>query len=168
MRFRKLRIAWSVACGIAAVLLCMLWVRSYWQEDFVFLKILAIHSRAQLSMSEGRIHLLAHGDSVEPSGLSWQRNPIAMSAKHDVNWRLSAGASLDPNADRLFNISRLDLPNGILTGFAGQAPHWSIALLFAAFSIAPWLSRSLRFSLRTLLIATTLVALSLGLIVWLW
>ena len=29
MRFRKLRIAWSVACGIACVLLIVLWVRSY-------------------------------------------------------------------------------------------------------------------------------------------
>src|SRR6478672_8285240 len=31
MRFRKLRIAWSVACGIACVLLIVLWVRSYWR-----------------------------------------------------------------------------------------------------------------------------------------
>ena len=30
MRFRKLRIAWSVVCGIACVLLIVLWVRSYW------------------------------------------------------------------------------------------------------------------------------------------
>ena len=30
MRFRKLRIAWSVTWGIACVLLIVLWVRSYW------------------------------------------------------------------------------------------------------------------------------------------
>ena len=30
MRFRKLRIAWSVVWGIACVLLIVLWVRSYW------------------------------------------------------------------------------------------------------------------------------------------
>src|SRR5262245_16317482 len=29
MRFRKLRIAWSVTCGIVAVLLISLWARSY-------------------------------------------------------------------------------------------------------------------------------------------
>ena len=29
MRYRKLRIAWSVGCGLAAVLLIVLWVRSY-------------------------------------------------------------------------------------------------------------------------------------------
>src|SRR5262245_8875502 len=33
MRFRKLRIAWSVVWGVAAVLLLVLWVRSYWRLD---------------------------------------------------------------------------------------------------------------------------------------
>ena len=33
MRFRKLRIAWSVVWGIACVLLIVLWVRSYWSVD---------------------------------------------------------------------------------------------------------------------------------------
>ncbi len=33
MRFRKLRIAWSVFWGLAAVLLVVLWVRSYWWVD---------------------------------------------------------------------------------------------------------------------------------------
>ena len=35
MRFRKLRIAWSVVCAIACVLLIALWVRSYWWMDDV-------------------------------------------------------------------------------------------------------------------------------------
>ncbi len=33
MRFRKLRIAWSVVWGLAAVLLIALWVRSYDTDD---------------------------------------------------------------------------------------------------------------------------------------
>src|SRR4051812_28474407 len=33
IRFRKLRIAWSVMCGVACVLLIVLWVRSYWHGD---------------------------------------------------------------------------------------------------------------------------------------
>ncbi len=36
MRFRKLRIAWSVVCGIACVLLVVFWVRSYFKVDYVF------------------------------------------------------------------------------------------------------------------------------------
>ena len=35
MRFRKLRIVWSVAWGMVAVLLCVLWVRSYWTGDYL-------------------------------------------------------------------------------------------------------------------------------------
>src|SRR6185369_6057413 len=33
MRFRKLRIAWSVFWGVVAVLLVVLWLRSYWCND---------------------------------------------------------------------------------------------------------------------------------------
>src|SRR5262245_32774785 len=33
MKYRKLRIAWSVVWGVVAVLLCVLWVRSYWLSD---------------------------------------------------------------------------------------------------------------------------------------
>jgi hypothetical protein len=33
MNYRKLRIAWSVGCGIVCVLLLVLWVRSYWRLD---------------------------------------------------------------------------------------------------------------------------------------
>ena len=42
-------------------------------------------------------------------------------------------------------------------------PHWFGVLLFAALAVVPWIRR---FSLRTLLIATTLVAVALGLIIW--
>src|SRR6185369_8713105 len=35
MRYRKLRIAWSTLWGLVAVLLCILWVRSYWRVDIV-------------------------------------------------------------------------------------------------------------------------------------
>ena len=50
MRFRKLRIAWSVLCGIACVLLIVLWVRSYATGDFIVMdasinKYLIVHSQ---------------------------------------------------------------------------------------------------------------------------
>ena len=44
-------------------------------------------------------------------------------------------------------------------------PFWFLVMLSAAVGTIPWLTY--RFSLRTLLIATTLVAVVLGLIVWL-
>jgi hypothetical protein len=35
MTYRKLRIAWSVGWGVATVLLCVLWVLSYWRMDSI-------------------------------------------------------------------------------------------------------------------------------------
>src|SRR5262245_32475259 len=35
MSLRKLRIAWSAFCGLAAVLLVVLWVRSYWRVEMI-------------------------------------------------------------------------------------------------------------------------------------
>jgi hypothetical protein len=45
------------------------------------------------------------------------------------------------------------------------SPHYIIVVMSAAIAVLPWLRW--RFSLRTLLIAMTLVAVVLGLIVWL-
>jgi hypothetical protein len=42
------------------------------------------------------------------------------------------------------------------------APYWVVLLVFLALGVFPWLKRMTRFSLRTLLIATTVVAVLLG------
>ena len=47
-----------------------------------------------------------------------------------------------------------------------STPHWFVTLLFALFAAIPWIRRKWRFSLRTLFIVTTLVAVMLGLIAW--
>jgi hypothetical protein len=47
--------------------------------------------------------------------------------------------------------------------FTVHCAHWLAAIPFALIAPIPWIS--LRFSLRTLLIATTLVAVALGAIV---
>ena len=50
--------------------------------------------------------------------------------------------------------------------FSLYLPDWFLVPLLILFAAAPWMGWSNRFSLRTLLIATTLVAVVLGLIVW--
>jgi hypothetical protein len=64
-------------------------------------------------------------------------------------------------------IASFSLANVMSTRLGGgiAAPHLIFVALFAGFAIAPWV-RQVRFSLRTLLIGTTLVAIALGLIVW--
>jgi hypothetical protein len=39
MSFRKLRIVWSVFCGVACLLLIVLWVLSYWWLGSVEIRV---------------------------------------------------------------------------------------------------------------------------------
>src|SRR5690349_16513123 len=51
MKYRKLRLAWSVAWGVVAVLLCILWVRSYWSLDLA-----AIHYTNDFTLQVATCH----------------------------------------------------------------------------------------------------------------
>jgi hypothetical protein len=48
-----------------------------------------------------------------------------------------------------------------------NVPDWLVVSLCVAIGFVPWLPWPRQFSLRTLLIATTLIAVALGIIVWL-
>jgi hypothetical protein len=145
MKHRKLRIAWSVAWGIVAVLLIALWVRSYWRFDVVYCPA----SRPMLANSAfGVIKLDFENDAImgwEPR-LQWKSFPLDKSHVKRSWWWTSDGSIT-------------------VVSF----PIWP-AILLSAFSIAtswtPWIRWPKRFSLRTLLIATALIAIGLGLIVW--
>jgi hypothetical protein len=50
------------------------------------------------------------------------------------------------------------------TDFRLQLPHWWLVLLALIFAVLPW--KRLRFTLRTLLLAITLVAVVLGAVVY--
>jgi hypothetical protein len=146
MRFRKLRIAWSVGWAIACVLLIVLWVRSYRGMDSgrvtFFVRTISFNS------SNGRLALESlWGDgSVSISGNSILRERLKQKWMYE-----------DSRGFVLFK------PNAILL----ILPHWFLMLLFPTLATAPWVGRlKWRFSLRTLLIATTLVAVVLGLAVW--
>lgn len=45
-------------------------------------------------------------------------------------------------------------------------PHWFAVLIVGGIAAAPWIRRFRRFSLRTLLVAMTLVAVVLAIVVW--
>jgi hypothetical protein len=117
--YRKLRIAWSVVWGIAAVLLFAWGLRSYRHEEFFSLW------GHWIGLYHGSIMI----DFARPNG-------------RGTGW--------------------------IAVGQGFNFPHWFPIAVFSTLAIVPWLqSLRWRFSLRALLIATTLVAVGLGLIVWL-
>jgi Na+/melibiose symporter-like transporter len=149
MRFRKLRIAWSIARGLLAVLLILLNVWSCWWWDRCYLQ--GTRTGVQINSDAGHVVLvigpseptvnkviLGHLPSAGPADSFYDNDVLGFYFKRETT-------SL-----------RLDIP------------YWFIALLVMAIAASPWLPWwSKRFSLRTLLIATTLVAVVLGVIVWL-
>jgi hypothetical protein len=149
VRFRKLRIAWSVCWGLAAVLLIVLWVRSYWWVDWIDAH--NAHVRIMCGSVRGEVAFGAQPYSTPFRGPA-------------PRWQYG---SYEPDYKEEF-------PSPSLFGFAlvsdsgGSGcflPNWALILGMAASAAAPWIHWSKRFSLRTMLIATTLVAVALGLVV---
>jgi hypothetical protein len=145
MRFRKLRIAWSVLCSLACVLLIVLWVRSYWWCDDVIgpfgttrsFCVWSDYGHVGCSLTDERLKSLAGGG---PWALAQEWTGNVPTSKHVIPWLPSWAAE-----------------------HCVVVPDWGLALLIGAGIAAPWIRCSKRFSLRTLLIATTLVAVVLGL-----
>ena len=145
-RFRKLRIAWSVAWGVVAALLCVLWVRSYWIADTFGRRhaaFVVMWTSDRGALNYGRF---VPSDPKHFTGLSDQ-------------WSYQRTSSSDANTRRFrFVIRRKAI---FIT-----LPIWLLGCLSTGAAWLPWMSWWRRFSLRTLLIATTLVAVVLGLTVW--
>jgi hypothetical protein len=138
--FRGLRIAWSVEFGILCVLLIALWVRSYWSIDV--LTGPDISNRLIVLNSNSSGITLASYESAHPAISSWRITALSPLTSRRSNF--------------LFTIAKGPQVYGV------QMPHWFAATLFTALAAAPWIR--FRFSLRTLLIVTTLIAVGLGLI----
>jgi hypothetical protein len=149
MRFRKLRFAWSVACDIACVLLIALWVRSYWWTDAFDLQVATSHP-LYLRSAPGCCTLFTGYDiaSERHAPGFWQLRHNYIDPK--IRYWSWLAFSYDSYWDNLYLVLVI--------------PHWLLALASAALGAVPWIRW--HFSLRTLLIATTLVAVVLGLVVW--
>ncbi len=144
MRFRKLRIALSATCLIACVLLIALWVRSYSRVDSVNG---VLYSDVQFDLSSLSGCTLAE---------VWGGTPLSL-PQYDTYRNTES----DFSSPAFIIVGRSEQPGG--SGFVVISPYW----FSLVFTIA--LTRSLgypgAFGLRTLLFATTLVAVELGLAV---
>jgi hypothetical protein len=144
---RRLRIAVSVSFAVVAVALCVLWVRSYWRCDRVIwtddagtFAVSTLQGELTIEMLNVRVLL--------PEG--WSRGSFKVYDGDDNSFS-------DNERRTLLGFGWKTGSGSIVADF----PIWFLALTCAAL---PWIS--LRFSLRTLLIATTLVAVVLGMGVW--
>jgi hypothetical protein len=138
MKHHNLRIAWSVLWGIAAVLLAVLWVRSYWWHDAFWLTD-SNYRATGVSSSAGAV-------AVETVRLAPRVNA--------VGWHFTTGPVDSTYTGFIWKSSAAYT----LVGTPTSLPLF-VSLMVATF---PWIGR--QFSLRTLLIAMTLTAIALGLI----
>jgi hypothetical protein len=148
MRFRKLRIAWSVGCGIACVLLIVSWLASY-SRGFGLYGNWKNHAFVFESMKGEFYFAYFNPDQPEPDSLNIAYaplSPLQRILQARTCWLRWQKASPPSNAITLW------------------IRHWLVLLLSLNALGTPWIRW--RFSLRTLLIATTLVAMVLGAIVY--
>jgi hypothetical protein len=148
MMLRYLRIAATVLSFTACVLLIALWVRSYYYLDDL---------SEPISRTRG-IQITSVAGQARFAVI--KLNPAV---PHLQNWGLESCDSKLGYAQSEIEDTSWGFVGGEIDFWTIWAPHWFLVLLGVLFAAVPWISR--RFSLRTLLIATTLIALVLGLIV---
>jgi hypothetical protein len=154
---RYLRIAFSATCLIACLLLIVLWVRSYSLEDVISSGGPRFPRCLQVVSGNGRIETVVYEESPTKSYWEWTSMPFAGLTSYDERYGVPTPV-ITPPFSFCFDAT--------LDEFSASVPHWFCALMVACLSFTPWIHWSKRFSLRTLLIATSLVAVVLGLIVW--
>jgi hypothetical protein len=143
MRFRKLRIAWSVVCGIACVLLIVLWVRSYWCDELCYwTNKNGTHTTIGANMGVVYFSRNKLGNGATASNWTYKNF-----TSHRLLW------------------NHWSFWDGWNTRVDVGLPYWSFVLPTIVLGYFPWLPLK-RFSVRTLLIATTLVAVVLGFAVY--
>jgi hypothetical protein len=147
MRFRKLRIAWSVFWGLACVLLIVLWVRSYYRYDML----------SRLTPRFLQTTIYSRDGTVAFSQMDLRQ--ISQNQPH--GWSLSSDGAFTSNRKGWYFWAH------VRGAWELGIPHWLIVSMIALSASVPWLPWwSSRFSVRTLLIARTLVAVVLGLAVY--
>jgi hypothetical protein len=131
------------------LLLIVLCGRSYWHWDTIWGSIGAHKSICAQSLG-GRIAVLTF-----PYSVPWEIG----SSNRNETWQ-----------NAILKHAQIGREHGILSAtgehlvFAIRDLHLTPGLL--ALTIAPWIPWSKRFTLRILLIATTLIAIALGLAAW--
>jgi hypothetical protein len=160
-RFRKLRIAWSMVWGVLCVLLIALWLRSYRWVDLLTLPINSTRT-IQIGTFPGDVVFRAPPVSYYRS--KGDLRSVASLREHR-SWPFKPSTSLKrklPSKAGIRWSSQSQGSDGHLI-----VPYWMMVALSGTMSVLPLKSKLWRFGLRTLLIATTLIAVLLGLLVWL-
>lgn len=153
---RLLNVA-SIVCLVACVALMGTWVRSYyWIDEFTSCSIASYEVGGGSGISR-----LAVGAMIAP------RAEGARSRHQVVTTRASELANIEQRWATFagFGISKAaPVPAGFCSV---MVPYWFAIAVTGALCFAPWSRVKYRFGLRSLFVMTTVLAVGLGLIVWL-
>jgi len=141
IRFRKLRIAWSVLTAGACVCLIVFWARSFRIADsFIEVRNGCLY---QFSSVRGELAFGIHPEAYHSGDYrSWRYVQLHI----PDDWHVKAN---------ILGFRFFSAPN------VSMIPYWFVLFLTAGIGIVPWIHWS--FSLRTMLIAVTAIAVFLGL-----
>ena len=140
--YLRLRVTVSVVFGILCVLLIALWVRSFWHLDMYFIPVVNF-----VAQSLRGCFVLYWAQEIGVNFGGHQSEPASIAQlSHDI-----------PGTYFWFRLTNLPTETTLLM------PMWLPLAVTAGIATTPWLRW--RFTLRTLLIASTLIAVVLCLIV---
>ncbi len=155
-RFRRIRFAVSVFFSALALALCVMWVRSYSAKETyqgpIWKYVVSIQSvRGELG--------IGFWDWPYKS-FAWKKRTITDSESMESLWEPAKGKV--PLSNLGIRWYRQLAPQMTLV----VVPFWMPVSMATTIAVVPWIIHLRRFSLRTMLIVTTLVAVVLGLGVW--
>jgi hypothetical protein len=141
MKYRKLRIAWSVLCGVVVVSMVALWIRSYSWNDHLDIRTGAPsgpqRSNVVLLSNWGFLQALFNQTIDINNGIEYRNQPAWARTDVGFEWRHDG---------------------------AIKVPDSFVVVMAAIAGVTPWLNR--RFTVRTLLIAMTCIAVAIVLVAY--
>jgi hypothetical protein len=163
---RYLRIAFSAACGIVCMLLIVLWARSYVYSDSLAGPVSGTKSLMVASLAGAVQFRLDDRKWSNAGSFHWRKTTESVT---DLNEALEAFHRLRAKLGSTQAFTRIN--NSTRIGWDGDTlflPCWLLVLVTGTLAAAVGMQRPYRFcfTLRTLLVATTLIAITLGLIVY--
>jgi hypothetical protein len=151
---RYLRLLVAALCGIACIVCCVLWARTYSSPAFVVMPLPGPFGSVLVETAHGRATVctvygqrLTNGNNASPWGIhyksldEWEPGRPPLAARGN------------------FTFSRWKQFYCLIL------PYWFLTITSGVLGVMFFQKESLRFSLRTLLIATTLLAIFLGTII---
>jgi hypothetical protein len=152
---RRLRIAVTALGLTAALLFAVWWVRSYWQADTCAM-VVSKSTFVGIGSTHGSLTATRGDNGPGYFNGRWDihSDPIV----HASDYQLNTGSS-EYRGRFGFGVFR----NPSFTTL--NAPHWAFVLAAGVVAALPWIKPPLQFSLRTLLIAMTLIAVLIGALV---